>query len=188
MTPRVFGIGLSRTGTLSLALALRALGYRAAHYAEHCAARRGLDTWLAGDFAADELADWDAAVDLPVGACWRGLDRRYPGSKFILTVRDEGQWLASMARLWERRPITDDADGEYRRRVRLAMYGGVAPGPAALTETAARHQREVLAHFAGRPGDLLVLDVCAGEGWDRLCAFLGQPRPAAPFPWAHRGQ
>jgi hypothetical protein len=188
VTPRIFGIGLSRTGTLSLALALRELGYRTAHYVEHCAARRGLDTWLAGDFSTDELVDCDAAVDLPVAACWRGLDRRYPGSKFILTVRDEGPWLASMARLWERRPITGDDAGEYRRRVRLAMYGDVAPGPATLAAVAAGHQRDVVAHFGGRPADLLVLDICAGEGWDRLCAFLGRPRPASRFPWAHRGQ
>jgi hypothetical protein len=37
-------------------------------------------------------------------------------------------------------------------------------------------------HFADRPGDLLVLDITAGEGWDRLCPFLGLPEPGVPFP------
>jgi hypothetical protein len=186
VTGKVLGIGLSRTGTLSLALALRQLGYRTAHFAEHHGARRGLSTWLAGDFSADELAGYDAAVDLPVATCYPGLDARYPGSKFILTVREQTGWLASMARLWERRPVTADADSGYRSRVRLATYGSVAPDPASLADTAVRHRRAVLEYFANRPADLLVLDVCAGDGWDELCGFLGRPRPQVPFPWAHR--
>jgi hypothetical protein len=45
----------------------------------------------------------------------------------------------------------------------------------------------VAAHFAGRPEDLLTLDLCAGEGWERLAPFLGWERvPERPFPWENR--
>ena len=26
------------------------------------------------------------------------------------------------------------------------------------------------------------MDVCAGDGWETLCSFLGRPVPAVPFP------
>jgi hypothetical protein len=41
-------------------------------------------------------------------------------------------------------------------------------------------------YFRERPDDLLVLNICAGEGWERLCPFLGQDVPGIPFPWANR--
>jgi hypothetical protein len=41
-----------------------------------------------------------------------------------------------------------------------------------------RHTREVIANIA--PERLLVYDV--REGWGPLCAFLGKPVPAEPFP------
>jgi hypothetical protein len=47
------------------------------------------------------------------------------------------------------------------------------------------HNDEVLAYFADRPGDLLVLRVTEGEGWETLCPFLGLPEPQTPFPHAN---
>ena len=44
------------------------------------------------------------------------------------------------------------------------------------------HNADVRAYFAQRPDDLLVIDVTAGDGWDRLCPFLGVDVPDAPFP------
>ena len=29
---------------------------------------------------------------------------------------------------------------------------------------------------------LLVMDIIAGDGWDKLCPFLGKPVPEAAFP------
>ena len=45
----------------------------------------------------------------------------------------------------------------------------------------------MIAHFAGRPDDLLVLDVVGGEGWERLCPFLGLAPPDEPFPHFNPG-
>ena len=42
------------------------------------------------------------------------------------------------------------------------------------------HNERVMATI---PADrLLVLDLSKGEGWGPLCAFLGLPEPAVPFP------
>jgi hypothetical protein len=29
---------------------------------------------------------------------------------------------------------------------------------------------------------LLVMDICGGEGWEKLCPFLNQPTPEVAFP------
>ncbi len=43
-------------------------------------------------------------------------------------------------------------------------------GSVGCTET---HLRNVQTHFANRQDDLLILDICGGEAWDRLGPFLG---------------
>lgn len=183
---KLLGIGLSRTGTLSLSLALGRLGYRTAHFVDHRRVLRGQDSWLAGDFREDSLAGYDAAVDLPVPAFYVQLDARYPGSRFILTVREAGSWIASMRRHWAATPLGDDPQGEYRRRVRLAMYGISGFSEERMRQVYETHQRGVHQYFAHRPDDLLVLDICGGQGWEPLCAFLGCEPPPEPFPWAHK--
>ncbi|HEX5915058.1 MAG TPA: sulfotransferase, partial [Rubrobacter sp.] len=45
-----------------------------------------------------------------------------------------------------------------------------------------RHEERVRAHFADRPGDLLVMNITGGDGWEPLCAFLGHPVPDTAFP------
>ena len=36
------------------------------------------------------------------------------------------------------------------------------------------------------PDRLLVMDIPAGDGWEKLCPFLGVPIPDAPFPHAYK--
>jgi hypothetical protein len=48
------------------------------------------------------------------------------------------------------------------------------------------HAARVAEYFSGRPDDLLVLDITAGDGWPPLCRFLGRPVPDAPFPATNR--
>jgi hypothetical protein len=46
------------------------------------------------------------------------------------------------------------------------------------------HNRAVVAAIPAER--LLVIDVCAGEGWGKLCPFLGRPAPRHLFPWENR--
>ncbi|MEZ5777832.1 MAG: sulfotransferase [Paracoccaceae bacterium] len=174
---KVFGIGLSKTGTTSLYAALDLLGYRAATF-RHMR-ELGLKSWLSGDFSRDWFASFDAVTDLPVGTWFRELDERYPGSKFILTARDVEPWLASVERQFTANP---DPDDRFIRDVRLAQYGVTTFNAARFRRIHADHRRAVRDHFADRPGDILEIDVFSGAGWPELCGFLGHPIPSAPFP------
>ena len=88
---KVFGIGLSKTGTTSLARALEILGYNV----KDCL---GITKYSKGDISSineTALDTYDALTDTPIPNFYRELDKKYPNSKFILTVRDMDGWLNS---------------------------------------------------------------------------------------------
>jgi hypothetical protein len=175
--PKIFGIGLSKTGTTSLFAALDMLGFRTITY-RHLL-RLGLEDWRSGLFSADYLEGVEAATDLPIGTYFRELDALYPGSKFILTERPLEPWLASMERQFTTSPEPTEP---YRRDVRFATYGVARFNRARFARVHAEHAQAVRAHFAGRPDDLLIQNYFDGDGWEGLCAFLRRPIPDAAFP------
>ena len=180
--PKVFGIGLSRTGTTSLTEALRVLGYRAVHFP--LAIAREDEGCLTLD--AREAARFDALTDTPVALFFRELDAAFPGSKFILTTRSVDAWLASMRRL--------RASYAFMRfvpkvaRLTEALYGKTAyADEAALRQYFERHRTQVETYFGDRMGrDVLVLDFESGAGWPEVCTFLERAVPSTPFPHANK--
>lgn len=181
---KIFGIGLSRTGTKSLTAALARLGYKAGHYDVSVRAVRLGDREPVLDH--DLIRDWDALTDIPIAAVYRTLDRDFPGAKFVLTVRDERSWLASCERHYSadrsayvrKHGIDPSRILDLRRRV----YGQEVFAPERFRSVYEQHVAGALSHFRGRSQDLLVLDVCGGAGWPELCGFLGRPVPPEPFP------
>lgn len=165
---KVFGIGLSRTGTKSLHKALCLLGFRAIHYPPL-------------DHLSDILQYFDAATDTPIACSFRNLDSLYPDSRFILTVRDSRSWLASAELFFSSTPLPAEP---WRVEVRQRTYGVLEWDRDAFLNAYQRHVEAVLNHFANRPEQLLVIDITAGEGWEKLCPFLELPAPGAAFPRA----
>ena len=165
---KVFGIGLSRTGTTSLNDALEILGFSAIHY----------------PISLEQIELYDAATDLLVAATFEILDTKFPGSKFLYTVRGRESWLASCRQHWLRKQENvDDINRELRRQ----LYGTIDFDPGLFAQAYDRHESRVLHYFAERPHDLLVLDICGGRaGWEVLCSFLGVPVPNTPFPNTNR--
>lgn len=185
--PKVFGIGLSRTGTRSLTAALRTLGFDIVHYPSDPATYR---TLLAGTGRFPLLADHDGITDISVAPYYEELDLDWPGAKFILTVREEQDWLRSCATHWTR-PVdskTDRGEGypDMQRFLRAAVYGCHEFNPERFARVHRRHVEQVLRHFAGRDDDLLVLDIVGGDGYERLAPFLGREVPDHPFPNVNR--
>jgi hypothetical protein len=166
---KVFGLGLSKTGTTSLHHAFEKLGLRSAHYPVK-------PDLLQARF--DCFDDFDAYGDTPVVSYYREIDAAYPGSKFILTVREVDAWLRSMKRLLGLERMLKP----FAWHMLSVVYGVHQFHEERLRRVYEHHVRDVQGYFEGRPGDLLVLDITAGEGWEKLCPFLGRPVPRAPFP------
>jgi len=169
--PRVFGIGLNRTGTTSLCDALHTLGYMPTH-------NRDPTPFFKGDFSTFDH-EHNAGADISVAAFYKALDEAFPQSRFILTLRDAESWLQSVLVHFANLPKNSAiaARGDVRER----LYGAHWPTPQQFLNAYKRHISEVANHFNGR-NDLLVMDATKGEGWDRLCAFLGTPAPGEPYP------
>jgi hypothetical protein len=174
MTNKIFGIGLPRTGTRSLAAALEKLGYRTAHYLT-------VPNWLYADFETDVLTNWDALTDTPAPIYFPEFDKRYPGSKFILSTRDSESWLKSIKK-HQAEPLTDSERDNQRRVYRLLTYGMCQFSVERYRYVKESHEMNVAWYFRVRQSDLLTIDICGGEGWNKLCAFLGKPIPQESFP------
>ena len=177
---KIFGIGLSKTGTTTLCEALNILGYRAGTYP--ALAEKALEKWFQGDFSVDYLSDLDAVTDLPIGAFFRQLDLRYPGSKFILTVRDKAEWLESCKRFFDPGRMIPDEAGLFLQRTQLAAYGSICFNAVRFSYVFDIHNNGVREYFSKRPGDCLVMNILEGEGWETLCKFLNKPIPNLDFP------
>ena len=176
------GVGWAKTGTKTLGECLHHLGYRhqstRLDLVEHLE-RGQLEPLFAIADAHDSFEDW------PWLLLFRELDERYPGSRFILTVRDSRRWLRSYRNMLERQGPAP-ADRNRRRRV---LYGLPFPDVTdeQLLQRYERHNREVQGWFADRPGQLLVVNWETGAGWRELCRFLGRRVPDVPFPHANQG-
>ena len=170
--PKVFGIGFHKTGTSSLAEALRILGYRVTGPNE--VDREGMDHDVAWRVARELVPRYDAFQDNPWPLLFRELDREVPGARFVLTRRSDDAWLRSIVGHFDQK----------RTPMREWIYGVGSPlgNEDVYLERYRRHNRDVLAYFADRPGDLLVMDVSRGDGWEVLCPFLELPAPHRPFP------
>jgi Sulfotransferase domain len=181
---KVFGIGLGRTGTGSLVAALNLLGVRSIHYPSDDQTLRELK---AAQFRLSVLDEYDGAADISVAPYYAELDRAYPGSKFILTVRDKANWLDSIeAHLAN----VNNFDYEFARFVHTVTYGCEVFHRERFARAYDCHVMNVSLYFSQRPSDLLVLDICKGDGWDLLCSFLGcnPPVPLPAFPHHHTGR
>jgi hypothetical protein len=180
---RVLGVGLSRTGTTSLTKALEILGYRSLHYDQD-----RLRNIIFGHLASPDFRvydDYDAVTDLPTAFFYRELLEAYPDCKAILTVRDIDAWWHSMkchydryGHSWEKRV---DKHFNFVRDVRNIAYGSYIPREYLYKKRFTEHNEQVLKEV--NSDRLLVMDITAGDGWDRLCSFLGEPAPDTAFPF-----
>jgi 3'-phosphoadenosine 5'-phosphosulfate (PAPS) 3'-phosphatase len=176
---KIFGIGLSKTGTTSLAEALTILGYPTKD-------NPGLSRYVKDDLSSIDarvLDDHIALTDTPIPSFYRELDARFPDAKFILTVRDKEGWLASCKKQFTQKLA--DKQNEAHNQLFMDLYDSTVFEEGKFAAGYDRFVSAVLEHFRDRPGKLLVMNVTAGDGWEKLCPFLGRPIPDIPFPKAN---
>lgn len=195
-TPKVFCLGLSRTGTTSLCAALETLGYRTIHYPIHLFTqaevmgapvfkaqlrlnpyarwRRSKEIKAFGcRDARGILQGYDAFGDLPIPLFYKELDRMFPGSKFILTTRDLDRWLTSMEWLFDEGGIIWKR-GHIGNELHQAVYSTTRFDRAPLARAYSAHTEAVQAYFARRKDDFCHLTIDQGElTYERLNNFLG---------------
>jgi len=175
---KVFGIGLNKTGTSSLKVALRRLGY------QHCRRQGQL---AHAYFEADwpilfaETDQFESFEDWPWPLMYREIFERYGDSaRFILTTRKSPEiWLESL----KKHARATRSGGIIRKQI----YGERYPqgAEAAYLDRYNVHNAEVRQFFADKP--TLFREFCweNGDGWAELCDFLGEPARKSAFPHAN---
>lgn len=180
---KIFGIGWAKTGTKTLGQCLRILGYN------HQSRRLDLVKYLQkGDLSRiyslarkkDSFEDWPWII------LFKELDEEFPQSKFILTVRDEKDWLNSYRNLLSN-------EGKPTRRInKIRRFLYELPFPdvtdAQLIERYREHNRNVLSYFSTKKNQLLVVNWGKGDGWEELCAFLNKETPDIELPHLNKGK
>lgn len=131
------------------------------------------------------------------------MDLAFPGSKFILTIRDDAEtWYNSLikfhGKLWGNGNISPTAED-------LKNASGPWPGfryeNATLTHNTPpddpynkdilidyydTHNKNVRDYFRYRQEDLLVMNLKEKDSYTRFCQFLGIEQKKDTFPWENK--
>ena len=200
---------MSKTGTKSLAKALRHLGLTVHDFEEHltihcCAWRAVFHEGQTPDFAT-MYCNVDAVIGMPIFGFCEEILQAIPEAKVLLSLREnESVWVESLMRelrttyksdassssflqrvLWLLSPTFRRSIIEVKKRkhlanqMRLSMFGITLP----LKETYLK--KRYLEHNQRVrsivPHDKLLIYTVT-QGWGPLCQFLNCKEPDVPFP------
>lgn len=187
---KVFGIGLSRTGTTSLSRALSILGYNTGHWK-----RNGrILSW-------PEFYILDAATDISCSARFESLYYTFEGSKFIYTTRDIESWIDSMKRhtdsdtpkeLWRRSSQSRFWSGKNNWKwsnniQRIQAWKSLYANHSSWEKAYVKFDERVNSFFEEKEDDRKIeINITGQDGFNEICSFLDKAAPKKEFPHLNR--
>lgn len=200
---KIFCIGRNKTGTTSLKESFKDLGFIVGNQRQ---AELLLNYYKKGDFKPIVKYCKSAQVfqDFPFSfpRTYQEMDMAFPGSKFILTVRDSPeQWYNSVtkfhAKLFGKGQLPSSADLQQAAYVwkgwiwecNRILYETPESDPYKKEMLMAHYEAynaAVIDYFKDRPNDLLIVNVSETEDYQRFCSFIGVKSDADGFPWENR--
>ena len=202
MRPKVFGVGHNKTGTTSLAVALRTWGYT---IGDQFVGEGLIGDWSEGRYdRIVSLADTaDSFLDMPfsLSGTYVALEAAFPQAKFILTVRGSTkEWYRSLVGAHSKAI----GKGTLPTIAELETHGG-RPGwileamqliygtepddlynEQALSRYYEAHNAAAKAHFARRDANFLCVDLSLPSATVEVLSFLGLPTDLEPIPHLNR--
>ena len=161
---KIFIIGLPRTATTSVCLAMLGLGFKTAHNA----------------YTAFAFSEAEVIADTPVFCDYQKLDKHFPNSKFIYLTRNKDNWIPSIKQLLQRMIVNlQRSDGGFNPYLKRCYNDVFSPLTTEniekddfLLQCYQTHQQGIFDYFTGRSEDLLTIDVSNKESYHQLLAFL----------------
>ena len=173
MSEKIFGIGYPKTAGSSLALALEILAYKVFHDPVEL-----VEAYSNKNLKNSEFLKKGDAFIVAIAFFYRELYELYPDAKFILTVRDKDKWLDS-ARRHFKLVFPWKKTNKY---IMTRIFSGLTDfSEEIFLNCYQKHNQEVKEFFKNK-GNLLIMDICNGDGWQKLCPFLGKAVPDMDFP------
>jgi hypothetical protein len=180
LKPKIFVLGLSKTGTTSIGDALALLGYKRLGWKD-IRSRHLVGTFIHGDLdaALEQTKHFDAFEDLPWPYLYREAAQMYPDAKFVLSLRStEQKWLKSL-RLHMSRGNWEPA---------TFFYGAdtVEGNEEVVLQAYRNHTDSVRQFFQDQPDRYEELIIDDGNvNWEKLCKLARCPDgkvPTVDFP------
>ena len=162
--PKIFVLGLPRTGTTSFCITMLELGYPTAHVA----------------LTKASVNHATVIADSPIFADYPHYDRLFPGSKFIYLDRKIEDWLPSIKQLLIRlfKNMTCEHGG-FHPLLKSSYHQIFTPltrenihNDQFLTNAYLQHKEQVLNYFSNRVEDLLTINLASPNDYQRLLDFL----------------
>lgn len=186
---RIFCIGPNKTGTSSLHLAFKMLGFKSLHN-PYLFNRRVLRAFSKRKKILYYLDKYNAFSDIffPSGVnahpflsyrnienFLKKIEEDYSNVKFILNIRNMDDWIRSR-----------------EKHVKINLHNKFYRGNWKSIDVEKWKdemnmiQSKVKNYFIDKPDKLLIIDVCNNCDWEELCIFLNKPIPDKPFPHANK--
>ena len=180
---KIFEIGVAKTGTTSLGRAYEILGFN--HKAEDPDLYLKFTNNYDYEVLFEVIDKYDAFQDGPwhnEDVDYRVLDKKYPNSKFFILERDDESWIRSNERFYSPKYHKDWRNWEYSFLIDERWVHDRENIINKKLDYKHSKYHEINTYFKNRPNDLLVMNICEGDGWEVLCPFLGRNIPDVPFP------
>jgi len=168
---KIFIIGLPRTATTSVCVAMLHLGFKTAHTA----------------YTQKAMFEAQAIADTPIFCDYQALDKQYENAKFIYLDRPIAAWLPSIKQLLQRmyhnlqRP-----DGGFNIHLKRCFNEVFTPltleninDDTFLTRCYNNHKQQVFEYFKERQSDLLIINVAQPSSFNALLDFVEIPTKQA---------
>ena len=189
----VIGVGIGRTGTLSLKVALEKIGFAPCYHMLDVIMHPGdIKIWLAIGGGKD--LDWKklfkkykAGVDYPFPTNYLKYLEKNPNTKVILTIRDPEDWYESAKETIypiQRVLINWLPFGKIVGRTTIwhKLFNGRFKDREFAIDVFKKHIEEVKVNVPKE--QLLIYNI--KEGWGPLCEFLNVQIPRESFPHVNR--
>jgi hypothetical protein len=202
---KVFVVGCNKTGTTSMRAALESLGYRVG---DQVKSEMLLEDWAQRDFRSliKHCRSADAFQDVPFSMNYtcEAMDQAFPGSKFVLTVRDSPEaWFESTTRFMTNfigqncLPTADDLKNSTYSKHQVGWVWRAYQLMFEIDENTLfdkelfiqayeAHNDRVRNYFRYRPDDLLELRLTDPNAMELLSGFLGVDHVGKEMPHLNR--
>lgn len=201
---KIFCIGRNKTGTTSLAMSFKDLGFFVGNQgeAERVTQKYYLDKEFEPIVKYCKTAQVFQDIPFSLPETYKFLDEAYPNSKFILTIRDDPeQWYRSYIRFHIKKhgqghlPTAEDLrSATYICKgwpYEMIKLHGAPDDDIYNKEIMIGHynnyNNSVLEYFKDRPDDLLVLNLAEADSYQRFIQFLQiESSPYDSFRWENK--
>lgn len=201
---KIFCIGRNKTGTTSLAKAFNELGFIVGNQRE---AEKLGKQFRNGNYESLIKYCYSAQVfqDFPFSypPTYKIMDKAFPNSKFILTVRDsDEQWFNSLLNFHSsifgngKEPSVEDLKNvkyvekgwvwENKKYLYNMNEENFKYDKEILTKHYNNYNSQVLEYFKERTNDLLILNLNEPNGYKKFCQFINVKSNKTDFPWENK--